>query len=337
MRAGSGSAGREEPGATRNLPDLVTIGRVSVDLYAEQVGAPIRSVDTFRKSIGGTATNVAVAAARLGNHAAVVTRVGDDRFGDYVRHALASTFGVDIRFVGVDPVLKTPLAFAELYPPEDPNIIFYREPRAPDMNLTTGDLDLEVVSETPILWIPASRFSAEPSRSTVRRILEHRERRPEVVIDLDWRPMFWRSEEEAGREIGPILDHATIAIGNREECRIAVGAGDPDRAADRLLARGLRAALVKMGGDGVLVATARGERSLIPPLPVEVVCGLGAGDAFGGAFCHGLLRGWSITECARFGNAAGAIVASRLMCADDMPTIGEIDSFLASRDRNRAP
>ena len=331
IRAGSGSARHEEPGTYRNLPDLVAIGRVSVDLYPEQVGTPIRSVQTFRKSIGGTPTNVAVAAARLGNHAAVVTKVGDDQFGDYVRHALAATFGVDIRFVGIDPHLKTPLAFAELYPPEDPNIIFYREPRAPDMNLTTDDLDLRVVMEAPILWIPASRFSVEPSRSTVRRVLEHRERRPEVVVDLDWRPMFWSSEDEAGRRIGPMLDHATIAIGNREECRIAVGTADPDRAADRLLARGLRAAMVKMGGDGVLVATVDGDRELIPPFPVSVVCGLGAGDAFGGAFCHGILRGWPIAECARFGNAAGAIVASRLMCADDMPTLEEIAEFLAGR------
>ena len=331
IRAGSASARLDEPGGTRNLPDLVTIGRVSVDLYAEQVGAPIRSVKTFRKSIGGTATNVAVAAARLGNHAAVVTKVGDDQFGDYVRHALTSTFGVDIRFVGVDPHLNTPLAFAELYPPENPNIIFYREPRAPDMNLTMEDLDPVVIAEAPILWIPASRFSAEPSRSTVRQVLERRKRKPDVVIDLDWRPMFWKSEDDAGREIGPILDHATIAIGNREECRIAVGTGDPDRAADRLLARGLLAAVVKMGGDGVLVTTAQGERELIPPFPVTVICGLGAGDAFGGAFCHGLLHGWSIAECARFGNAAGAIVASRLMCAEDMPTLKEIESFLEDR------
>ena len=330
-RAGSGDARREQPGGSRNLPDLVTIGRVSVDLYAEQVGAPIRSVETFRKSIGGTATNVAVAAARLGHHTALVTRVGADRFGDYVLHALGNTFGVDTRFVGVDKALKTPLAFAELHPPEDPNIIFYREPRAPDMNLTMEDLDPKVITRAPILWIPASRFSEEPSRSTVRQVLAMRDRTPEVVIDLDWRPMFWQSEDRASAEIGPILEHVTIAIGNREECRIAVGTGEPERAAERLLDLGLRAAVVKLGGEGVLVATADGGRERIPPFPVTVVCGLGAGDAFGGAFCHGLLSGWTVAECSRYGNAAGAIVASRLMCADDMPTIGEIESFLADR------
>jgi len=292
---------------------------------------PIRAVKTFRKSIGGTPTNVAVAAARLGHHAALVTRVGADRFGDYVLHALENTFGVDIRFVGIDQTLKTPLAFAELHPPEDPNIFFYREPRAPDMNLTKEDLDPRVITRAPILWIPVSRFSEEPSRSTVHHVLALRGRAPEVVLDLDWRPMFWQSEQQASAEIRSILRHVTIAIGNREESRIAVGTGDPERAAQRMLEFGLRAAVVKLGGDGVLVATADGEQERVPPFPVTVVCGLGAGDAFGGAFCHGLLRGWTIAECTRFGNAAGAIVASRLMCADDMPTLEEIETFLRDR------
>lgn len=316
----------------RNLPELVTIGRVSVDLYPEQVGAPIRSVRTFRKSIGGTPTNVAVAAARLGHRACLVTKVGDDRFGDYVRHALEHTFGVDTRFVGVDPDLRTPLAFAELDPPEDPNIFFYREPRAPDMNLVPADVDFGIIVETPILWIPASRLSGEPSRSTTRGILSSRARTPEVVFDLDWRPAFWRSEEEARAEIGPVLDQVTIAIGNREECRIAVGTSDPDRATGRILARGLRASVIKLGADGVLVTTSDGDQQRIPPFPVEVVCGLGAGDAFGGAFCHGILSGWTVAEAARYGNAAGAIVASRLMCADDMPNLAEIEAFLDQRD-----
>ena len=319
--------------APRNLPELVAIGRVSVDLYAEQVGAPIRTVRTFRKSIGGTATNVAVATARLGHRVALVTKVGNDGFGGYVRHALEHTFGVDIRFVGTDPDLMTPLAFAELDPPEDPNIIFYREPSAPDMNLAPDDIDFGIIGETPILWIPASRLSAEPSRSTVREVLSRRARAPEVVFDLDWRPAFWPSEEKAAAEIGPILDRVTIAIGNREECRIAVGTSDPEEATRRMLSKGLEAVVVKLGGDGVLVTTSDGYQQRIPPFPVEVVCGLGAGDAFGGAFCHGLLNGWTVGEAARYGNAAGAIVASRLMCADDMPNLEEIEAFLARRDR----
>jgi 5-dehydro-2-deoxygluconokinase len=303
--------------------ELLTIGRISVDLYAEQVGVPLREVRSFRKSIGGTATNVAVATARLGHAAAVFTKVGDDPFGDYVRWALSETFGVDTRFVGTDPVLRTPLAFAELFPPEDPRIIFYREPKAPDLNLEPTDVDVDLAATVPVLWVPAGALSAEPSRSTVHELLERRGRRQHTVLDLDWRPQLWDAPASAAREVGRALAQATLAIGNRAECEIAVGTGEPMEAADRLLALGLSAAIVKLGGDGVLVATGDGRREQVPPYPVEVVCGLGAGDAFGGAVCHGLLEGWDIVECARYGNAAGAVVAGRLMCADDMPTFGD--------------
>jgi 5-dehydro-2-deoxygluconokinase len=303
--------------------ELLTIGRVGVDLYPEQAG-PIAEVDSFAKSIGGTATNVAVAAARLGRRAAVVTKVGDDAFGAYVRGALTGRFGVDTRFVGTEATLPTPVVFAELDPPEQPTIIFYRYPRAPDMTLTLDDVDLDVVASVPILWIAGDRFSEEPSRSTALAILDARGRRRHTILDLDYRPSFWASEQEARRWIGAALDHVTIAVGNRTECEVAVGSDDPDEAADRLLARGLEIALVKLGDEGVLAAAADGTREVIPPVPVDVVCGLGAGDAFGGAFCHGLLEAWDLVRNARFANAAGAIVASRLLCADAMPTLAEV-------------
>ena len=165
--------------------EVLTVGRVSVDLYAEQLNVSVTDVTTFKKSIGGTSTNVAVAAARLGHRVATMTRVGDDPFGAYVRHALEHTFGVDSRFVTVDPVLKTPLAFAELDPPEDPTLIFYREPRAPDMELAVDDVDLDVVRDVGVFWVPASRFAWEPSRSTVATLLAERGRRDHTILDLD--------------------------------------------------------------------------------------------------------------------------------------------------------
>lgn len=304
--------------------ELLTIGRIGVDLYPEQSHVPIARVQTFAKSIGGTATNVAVAASRLGRHAAVLTRVGDDPFGEYVRLALEEEFGVDTRFVGIDPELPTPIVFCELDPPEDPRLIFYREPKAPDMNLEPGDLDLETVREVSILWMAGSCFSDEPTRSTVWAALDARARRRHTVLDLDWRPAFWPSLDEGGRQIGGALDHVTAAIGNRVECEIAVGTGDHEQAAQLLLDRGLELAIVKLGGDGVFVATASGTRALVPPVPVDVVCGLGAGDAFGGALCHALLSGWDEVRAVRFANAAGAIVASRLLCAAAMPTLDEV-------------
>jgi 5-dehydro-2-deoxygluconokinase len=308
--------------------ELLTVGRIGVDLYAEQLGVPLNEVRSFRKSIGGTATNVAVATARLGHRTAVFTRVGDDAMGEYVRWALDDTFGVDTRFVGVDASLPTPLAFATMEDPSEPVIIFYRVPQAPDMHIESADVDRDLVEEVPILWFPTSCLSAEPSRSTIHALLDWRARRTHTVLDLDWRPHFWRSPADATAELDQVLDHVTIAIGNRAECEVAVGESDPDRAADKLLARGLSVAIVKMGGDGVLVATAEGVRERVAPYPVEVVCGLGAGDAFGGAFCHGLLSGWDIVRCVRAGNAAGAIVASRLMCADDMPFQEDLDAVL---------
>jgi 5-dehydro-2-deoxygluconokinase len=314
-----------------DVPDVLTIGRVSVDLYTEQIGVPLRDATTLRKSIGGTSTNVAVAAARLGVHAATVTKVGADPMGDYVRDALANTFGVDVRWVGVDDHLPTPLAFAVLDPASDPHVFFYREPSAPDQHLTLDDVDLDVVGAVPVLWIPASCVAWEPSRSTVHAVLDARGRRAHTVLDLDWRPMFWTSAHEAATHIAPLLDHVTIAIGNRAECEIAVGTTDPDEAADRLLARGLDAALVKLGPDGVLVALADGTRERIPPFEIDLVCGLGSGDAFGGALCHALVTGIGIVDGARRGNAAGAIVAGRMMCADDMPTPHDIDALLAAQ------
>ncbi|MCP3854207.1 MAG: 5-dehydro-2-deoxygluconokinase [Actinomycetia bacterium] len=307
---------------------LLTVGRVSVDLYAQQGGVSMTEVQTFAKSIGGTATNVAVAAARFGHRAGLVTKVGDDQFGRYIRHALENTFGVDTTFVQTHPTLKTPLAFAERLPPEEPSIIFYREPKAPDMELVPADVDRQVIEDVDIFWIPASRFHDEPSRTTVATFLQWRERRRHTVIDLDWRPMFWASEAEARHHIEPMLEHVTMAVGNRKECEVAIGISDPEKAAEELLARGLEAAIVKLGGDGVLVATADGVRQQIAPFPVEVVCGLGAGDAFGGALVHGILSGWDLVDSVRYGNAAGAIQATRVMCADDMPTVAEVDSFM---------
>jgi 5-dehydro-2-deoxygluconokinase len=306
--------------------ELLTIGRVSVDLYAEQLGVPFARVQSFAKSIGGSPTNVAVAAARFQRRAAVVTAVGDEPFGGYVREKLRR-FGVDTRFVSTHPTLRTPLAFAAMDPPEDPSLLFYREPSAPDEHVEVTDTMLDAARSAHVFWVAGSCLSGERTGPTTTALLEARGRRRHTVLDLDYRPTFWPSEAAASRAIGSALGHATIAVGNRRECEVAVGAADPDVAADALLARGLELAVVKLGGDGVLVASAE-RRTLVQPVPVEVVCGLGAGDGFGGALCHGLLSGWSPARAVRFANAAGAIVASRLLCADAMPTLDEVEALL---------
>src|ERR687889_311625 len=305
--------------------EVITMGRVSVDLYPEQIGVPLAEVKTFAKSLGGSATNVAVAAARLGHGSTVVTKVGDDGFGQYIRAALEE-FGVDARFVGTDPDLRTPLAFCEIFPPDDFPLLFYREPKAPDSNIEAEDLDLEEVSSVPLFWITGTGLSEEPSRSTTLGALEARSEGI-TVVDLDYRPMLWTSREETKRWYREALKHATVAVGNQEEVEVAVGTGDPHEASAALLDIGLELAIVKRGPRGVLARSAEGIAEA-PPIEVNVVNGLGAGDAFGGALCHALLSGWDPERTIRFANAAGAIVASRLACADEMPTEKEVEQLL---------
>jgi 5-dehydro-2-deoxygluconokinase len=314
---------------TASAFDVLTVGRVGVDLYPEQGGVPLSQVRSFAKFLGGTATNVAVAAARLGRRAAVLTKVGPDDFGGYVRDALRG-FGVDPRFVGTAAELLTPVVFCTLDPPEDPPLLFYRLPTAPDLTLTPEDVPWDVVTDVPLLWVTGTGVSVEPARSTQLAMLERRGRRVHTVLDLDWRPMFWPSPRDARREYERMLEHVTVAVGNRAEVEVAVGTADPDEAARRLLDRGVELAVVKLGAAGVLVATADGT-STVAPQRVEVVNGLGAGDAFGGALVHGLLAGWEPVRCAEYANAAGAIVASRLACADAMPTIAEVEALVSAR------
>jgi 5-dehydro-2-deoxygluconokinase len=310
-------------------PEVLTVGRVSVDLYPEQIGVPRAGVRTFRKLLGGSPTNVAVAAARLGRHAAVMTKVGGDGFGSYVREALAG-FGVDGSRVGTDFNLRTPLAFCEIHPPDSFPLLFYREPTAPDLQLRDGDLDLDEVARVPVFWTTGTGLSEEPSRSTTLAALRARGQRRFTVHDLDYRASFWASPDEAGRWGREALSLATVAVGNLEEAAIALGRElPPEECARALLDLGTELAVVKLGAEGVVGATAD-ELVVVPGMEVEVLNGLGAGDAFGGVLCHGLLAGWELERVLRFASAAGALVATRLGCADEMPTEAEVEELLCS-------
>lgn len=307
--------------------EVITMGRVGVDLYPEQVGATLAEVRTFAKSLGGSATNVAVSAARLGRRTAVITKVGKDGFGDYVRDALRR-FGVDPRWVSTDQTLRTPIVFCEIHPPDRFPLLFYREPKAPDMNLTKDDLDLAAIAEAPLFWTTGTGLSDEPSRTATLAALDARKGRAITIHDLDHRPMFWRSGEDARRWAREALRRATVVVGNTDEVEMATGLRDPREAAAALLAMGPGLAIMKRGGDGVYARTAS-EEVTVPAVEIPVLNGLGAGDAFGGALCHGLLAGWPLARTLMLANAAGAIVASRLACADAMPTLAEIEGLLS--------
>ncbi len=306
--------------------DLITVGRISVDLFAEQINTSFSEPQTFHKSIGGSPTNVAVAAARLGHTSAIITKVGVDPLGQYVVKKLQE-FGVNTDFVKVAESGLTPVVLASQDPPEDPKIVFHRQPSAPDTQLTLNDIDSQTLLAAKIFWVSACALSNGETAKSAVKWLEMRERRAESIIDLDYRPSFWPNVEAARVAAQEAISHCTIAIGNIAECQVALGISDPQTAADDLLNRGVRLAIVKMGGDGVLLAT-KEERIVIEPLSIKLVCGLGAGDAFGGALVHGLLSGWNLKQIGEFANAAGAYLASELMCSDAMPTIEVLNSFI---------
>ncbi|MFI8167470.1 5-dehydro-2-deoxygluconokinase [Streptomyces sp. NPDC086081] len=308
--------------------DVITMGRIGVDLYPLQTGVPLADVETFGKFLGGSAANVAVAAARLGRRTAVVTRTGDDPFGTYLHQELRA-FGVDDRWVTPVAARPTPVTFCEIFPPDDFPLYFYRRPKAPDLEIRADELDLPAIRGTRIFWITGTGLSEEPSRSATLAALQARDKAGTTVFDLDWRPMFWRDPEQARPFYREALRHATVAVGNLDECEVATGVREPQACADALLEAGVELAVVKQGPEGVLAVHRDGTRAEVPPVPVEVVNGLGAGDAFGGSLCHGLLAGWDLERIMRHANAAGALVASRLACSSAMPTEAEVRDLLA--------
>jgi len=308
--------------------DLVSMGRTGVDIYPLDHGVGLEDVKTFEKFLGGSATNVAVAAARYGRQTALVTRTGKDPFGRYVRLE-AERLGVDPTFITAHDGPPTPVTFCEVFPPDDFPLYFYRYPTAPDLQIEVGDLPLGAIRDARVYWSTVTGLSQEPSREAHFAAFAARGRRAHTILDLDYRPMFWTDPAEASRQVSAALEHVTVAVGNREECEVAVGETDPNRAADALLERGLDLAVVKQGPKGVLAATPD-ERVEVPPFWVEVVNGLGAGDAFGGALVHGLLSGWGLRRILEFANVAGALVASRLECSTAMPDEPEVERALAS-------
>ncbi|MDO5747857.1 MAG: 5-dehydro-2-deoxygluconokinase [Actinomycetaceae bacterium] len=326
--------------------DLITIGRCGVDIYPLQSGVGLENVSSFGKFLGGSPTNVAVACSRLGHNSAIVTGVGDDPFGRFVREEV-KRLGVANDFVVTTPDFNTPVTFCEIFPPDNFPLYFYREPSAPDLQLSYKHLPIDDIDSAKIFWISVTGLSEEPSRSAHMYALEHRldaQRRvasttsaqsesanrldlPLTIVDLDYRPMFWQNRKTATSCIKDMLPYVDVAVGNKEECEVAVGESEPDKAADALLEYGVKLAIVKQGPLGTLAKTVN-ERFEIPVTEVEVVNGLGAGDSFGGSLCHGLLQGWSIHKTIAGASIAGAIVASRLECSTAMPTEDEILAIL---------
>ena len=302
--------------------DAYVIGRLSADLYPLQINTALEEVRTFERFVGGFAGNVATGLARLGVATAIVSAVGDDGHGRFVRRFLADE-GIDVRSLGIHPTLKTALAFCEAWPPDNFPLTFYREPTCPDWEIRLQDMPMDGLVEAPLVYVSGTGLVRDPSRSTTLGILERRAGRPGTVFDLDWRPALWgdrMAEYRALAHIGARL--ADIVLGGDSEYEAAC------LTPAEVLGLGARVAVAKHGPNGVSVFTCDGGEEHSPGLDVPVVNGLGAGDAFAAAFGAGLLAGLTPLEAVRRGNAAGAIVATRLSCSTAMPTANEVTAVL---------
>ena len=289
----------------------VVMGRVGVDLYPNELETPLAEVRTFTRYVGGFAGNVATGLARLGVTTAIVSRVGADGHGDFVRAWLAGE-GVDVRFLATDPYWLTPPTFCEVWPPDRFPLTFYRRPTAPDWQLTPEDFDAEEVAGARLLYATGTGLAQSPSRETTLAAL--RSHRGTTIFDLDWRPTLWDDPDEYPALAAEAVAAADLVIGNEEE----VEASQVTDVPTLVLKRGERGATVFEAGEEIDV----------PGFPVEVVNGLGAGDAFAAALGHGLLHGLPLPEAVRRGTVAGALVASQLACSEAMPRLVEIEAAL---------
>jgi 5-dehydro-2-deoxygluconokinase len=299
------------------IVDAYVLGRVGADLYPLQLNTPLEEVRTFERFVGGFAGNVSTGLARLGVRTGIISAVGDDGHGRFIRRFLEAE-GVDCSALHVNPTLRTALAFCEAWPPDRFPITFYRTPTCPDWELRAAQLPEDFV-RVRLLYASGTGLAREPSRGTTLAAMERC--RGDVLFDLDWRDVLWEDAQDYPRLALRAASLSMIVVGGASE--FAAAALDPRD----LLKRGVQTVVVKRGAQGATVIDARGSRDMAG-LPVTVVNGLGAGDAFGAALGAALLAGLGADEGVRRANAAGAIVASRLSCSTAMPRAAEIDTLL---------
>lgn len=307
--------------------DLVTMGRVGVDLYPQQYDVPLEVVKSFDRHLGGSGANVCVAAARYGRHVALISRVGNDAFGRFVCSELLR-HGVDTEYVTpVDDATPTPLAFCEVYRPDHFPWVFYRHPTAPDLKIEPESLPLDVIRSSWVFWTTGTGLCQEPSRSAHHAAWDARGRTPWSVLDIDYRESFWSSSDTAVEQLLRAVPKVTAVVGTAAEATLLTGEVDPGTAAEALLAEGLDLVVIKRGRLGTLAMSPEG-RVEVPAFPRDATSGPGSDDAFGGALVHGLLSDWDVRRMVNFATVAASIVASRVEASTAMPTPAEVDRLL---------
>lgn len=328
--------------------DLITLGRSSIDLYANEVGEPFIHIKSFAAYVGGSPTNIAVGARRLGLKVALLTAVGEDPVGDFLLHFLNQE-GVDTQFLPRKAGKRTSAVILGIEPPDKFPLVYYRDNCA-DIELTIDDILAAPIAESQVLEISGTALSKEPSRSAAFFAAEQaRAAGTKVVLDIDFRADQWHDARAFGVTVRALLPHVDIAIGTEEEINAAMLrdpsqikitdsqisapkiSGDVEANIQALLSGGPEALVVKRGAKGATVYLQDGKRLDVPGFPVEIYNILGAGDAFASGFLYGYVKGWDWYQSARMGNACGAIVVTRHGCANHMGYEQEVLAFIEER------
>ena len=300
--------------------DAFVLGRVLADLYPLQSETLLEDVRTFERFVGGYGGNVGIGLARLGVRTAVLSGVGDDGHGRFIRKTLAAE-GVETRWLVTNAVHRTALAFAELWPPDRFPLLAYRFPTCPDMELRPADLPWPELVAAALVYVSGTTLAQDPSRTTAMSVLAGRAGAGAgdrtTILDLDWRPGYWSRPEDYPTWMRVATGHADTLIGSEAEFEAA------GLTTHEALAAGVRRIYLKRGPAGAAIVTAEG-RLDVAGARVPVVNGLGAGDAFAAAVGWSLLRGDPPQRQIHLGNAAGAVVASRLACSAAMPSPDEV-------------
>lgn len=327
--------------------DVLTIGRSSIDLYSQQVGADFVDIKGFDAFVGGSPLNIATGCSRLGLNCSLFTGVGEDKVGDFILNFLEKE-KIDTNHVVRIPGARSSAVVLGIQPPDRFPLVYYRDNCA-DIQITI-DHALQIAFEDyRLVEISATALSKEPSKSTVFFSVEkaYSENVP-VVLDIDFRADQWHDVRAFGLNVRAILPKVKIAIGTEEEILAAMLkdqsqitiehqqisapkiTGDVNEAIQSILETGVEILLVKRGAQGVTVYTSKGEIIEVPGFPVEPLNVLGAGDAFASGFIYGYLQGWSLYKACRMGNASGAQVVLQSGCANFMPALDESMAFIKS-------
>ena len=328
--------------------DVVTMGRCSIDLYSNDVGAAFPDIKSFGAFVGGTPTNIAVGLRRLGTSTTLLGAVGDDPVGEFVLGFLRRE-RVDVASVAVKPGMRTPAVLLAIQPPDRFPLVFYRD-RAPDVELSIDDVLRAPLAKARALVVTGTGLARDPGRAATLFALEvAREAGVMTVLDLDLRPDQWHDARAFGVAVRSALPLVDVAIGTEDEIKAAAASadlevrvtggqisaaevsGNVERAMDVVLARGARTLVVKRGVHGSSVHRLGEPPITAGPFKVEVLNVLGAGDGFASGLVHGLLRGWGWHKSARMGNAVGAILVTKQGCADFMPSEKEALAFAESQ------